>query len=359
MSLFAGFEMPIWYRGIAPEHIAVRENIGIFDVSHMGRTLVTGPEAEALLDHVTTNDVPALAPLCAHYSLMCNEKGGIIDDLVLSRLEEEKFLMVYNASNRDVDFRWLTKHSRGFHVDVQEVSSNIAMFAVQGPKAKEVLQSISTEELGRIERFKCGWTMLAGVNVSVSRTGYTGEDGFEVFVWETSPSNPRKAEEVWNAVLEAGREMGIESCGLGSRDTLRLEAGMCLYGNDIDESTNPFEARLGFVVKLEKASFFGRDALVDWKAKGLRKRRVGIRVLKRGIPRQHCEVWRNGERIGKVTSGTFSPLLKCGIAMAYVSKEYAVDGEIVMVRIRDKIVKAEIVRFPFYDVKKYGFRRES
>lgn len=358
MSLFAGFEMPMWYRGIVSEHMTVRKKVGIFDVSHMGRALVTGPEAEAFLNYVTTNDVVALSPLCAHYSLMCNEQGGIIDDFVLSRLEEEKFLMVYNASNRDKDFKWLTAHSRGFNVNVKESSDSIAMFAVQGPKAEETLQKISIGNLSRIERFKCGWTKLAGVDTSISRTGYTGEDGFEVFVWNTSLSNPHKAEKVWNGVLEAGQEAGIEPCGIGARDTLRLEAGMCLYGNDIDENTNPFEARLSFVVKLKKGNFIGRDALKRRKAEGLKRKRVGIRMLERGIPRRHYEVWRNEEKVGLVTSGTFSPVLKCGIAIAYVSKEHAIDGERVMVKIRNKHAKAEIVRFPFYDTTQYGFRRK-
>ena len=358
MSPFAGFEMPLWYRGIVSEHMAVRNKVGIFDVSHMGRALVTGPEAEAFLNYVTTNDVVTLSPLCAHYSLMCNEQGGIMDDFVLSRLEEEKFLMVYNASNRDKDFKWVTTHSQGFNVNVKEVSDSIAMFAVQGPKAEETLQKISTENLSRIERFNCGWTKLAEVDASVSRTGYTGEDGFEVFVWNTSLLNPHKAEKVWNAVLEAGQEAGIEPCGLGARDTLRLEAGMCLYGNDIDEKTDPFEARLGFVVKLEKGDFIGRDALIKRKAEGLKRKRVGIRMLERGIPRRHCEVWRDEEKVGLVTSGTLSPVLKCGIAMAYVFKESVIDGEKVMVKIRNKRVKAEIVRFPFYETTQYGFRRK-
>ncbi|UCE29110.1 MAG: glycine cleavage system aminomethyltransferase GcvT [Candidatus Bathyarchaeota archaeon] len=359
ISLFAGFEMPMWYKGVVPEHMAVRKNVGIFDISHMGRTLVVGPEAEAFLDYVTTNDVAALVPLSAHYSLMCNERGGIIDDFVLSRIEEEQFLMVYNAINRDENLKWLIRHSRNFDASVKEASDSIAMFAVQGPKAEGTLQKVSTGDLGRIERFRCGWTELAGVDSSVSRTGYTGEDGFEVFVWNTSITNPHKAEKVWSAIMKAGQEVGIEPCGLGARDTLRLEAGMCLYGNDIDENTNPFEARLGFVVKTKKGKFIGRDALVEWKTEGLKRKRIGIRMLERGIPRQHCEVWRNEEKVGLVTSGTFSPLLKCGIAMAYVTKEHAVDGESVMVKIRNKLAKAEVVRFPLYDTTQYGFRRKT
>ncbi len=359
MSKFSGFEMPMWYSSITAEHLAVRRNVGLFDVSHMGRVLITGPGAEALLDHVTTNDVSALAPLRAHYSLMCNETGGIIDDFVLSKLEDEKFLMVYNASNRNVDFQWLARYSRSFNVKVEDVSNNIAMFALQGPKAESVLQNISNEDLRQVQRFECGWTKLAGVRASISRTGYTGEDGFEVFVWETSVSSPSRAEKVWSTVLEAGRQMGIEPCGLGSRDTLRLEAGMCLRGNDIDEGVNPFEARLGFVVKLKKKDFLGKDALVDLKSQGLRRKRVGINLLDRGIPRQHCEIWRDGRRVGTVTSGTFSPLLKRGIAMAYISKEYATEGEIILVKIRNRLVKAEVAKFPLYDARRYGFRRES
>ena len=348
MTLFAGFEMPLWYKGIIPEHLAVRNNVGIFDITHMGRALITGPEAERFLNYVSTNDVSSLTPLSAQYSTLCNEKGGIIDDFVVSRLEEEKFLMVYNASNREKDFKWLTKHAEGFNVKVEDVSDNIAMFAVQGPKAQETLQKISTEDLSQIGRFKCGWTKLAETQTFVSRTGYTGEDGFEVFVWDTPVTNPEKAHKVWNAILEAGKEFQIEPCGLGARDTLRLEAGMCLYGNDIDENTTPLEARISFVVKFNKESFIGKEALLRQKEEGLKRRRVGIKMIEKGIPRQHHEVYKNGEKIGEITSGTFAPFLKIGIGMAYVKKEYDKEGEEVKVKIRDKLLKAEIVKLPFY-----------
>jgi len=357
--LFAGFEMPMWYEGIIPEHMAVRNTVGIFDVTHMGRVLITGSEAEFFMNYVTTNDVAALAPLSAHYSTMCNERGGIKDDFILYRLEREKFLVVPNAVNRAKDFEWLVDHSRAFKVKAEDVSDNVAMFAVQGPKAEQTLQKISSEDLSKIERFKCGWTKLAEVDVFVSRTGYTGEDGFELFVWNTPLSSPGDAIKVWNAVLEAGRDLGIQPCGLGARDTLRLEAGMCLYGNDIDENITPLEAGLSFVVKLKKERFIGKDALLKQKSEGLTRRRVGVRMLEKGIPRPQHEVWKDGEKIGRVTSGTFSPVLKCGIAMAYVSTEHAVEGEIVKVKIRDKLIKGEIVKFPFYDITQYGFRRET
>ncbi|MCD6240087.1 glycine cleavage system aminomethyltransferase GcvT [Candidatus Bathyarchaeota archaeon] len=348
MTLFAGFEMPLWYKGIIPEHLAVRNSVGIFDITHMGRAIITGPEAEKFLNYVSTNDVSKLTPLNAQYSTLCNEKGGIKDDFVVSRLEKDKFLMVYNASNRAKDYEWLTLHAKKFDVKVEDASDNIAMFAVQGPKAEETLQKISTEDLGQIGRFKCGWTKMADIQVFLSRTGYTGEDGFEIFVWNSPISNPEKAVKVWNSILEAGREFGIQPCGLGARDTLRLEAGMCLYGNDINEDTTPLEARISFVVKFDKDEFIGKEALLKQKEEGLKKRRIGIKMLERGIPRKGYGIYKNGEKIGEITSGTFSPFLEKGIGMGYVKIEYDNEGEKVTVDIRGKQLKAEIIKLPFY-----------
>jgi aminomethyltransferase len=333
--------------------------VGIFDITHMGRSIITGAKSEAFLNYVTTNDVSALAPLSAQYSNFCNEQGGIKDDFVLSRLEEEKFLIVYNASNRTKDYEWLVKNARPFSVKVEDVSDSIAMFAVQGPKAQETLQKIADLDLSKIERFKCGWTKLTGLEGFVSRTGYTGEDGFEVFVLNTPLTNPIYAVKVWNSILEAGGEFRIEPCGLGARDTLRLEAGMCLYGNDIDETTTPLEAGLGFVVKLKKDSFIGKEALTKQKAEGIKRKRVGLTMLDKGIPRPHFEVWKDNENIGHVTSGTFSPILERGIAVAYVSAQHATEGNKVAVKVRDKLSEAQIVKFPFYDTAKYGYGRQK
>ena len=355
---FAQFEMPIWYKGIIPEHLAVRNSVGIFDITHMGREIITGPDAEAFLNYVTTNNVSALEPLSAHYSTMCNERGGIKDDFVLSRQEKEKFFMVYNAANRNKNYQWLTKQAIHFNVKIEDVSDNIAMFAIQGPKAQETLQKISTENLNKIKRFKCSWTKLAGLEAFISRTGYTGEDGFEVFIWNTPVSNPEKAVKAWNTILKAGNEFLIEPCGLGARDTLRLEAGMCLYGNDIDENTTPLEARISFVVKLKKENFIGKEALLKQKAEGVKKKRICLKMFGPGIPRPKHEVFKDGEKIGYLTSGTFSPLLKYGIAMAYVQTEHAIQGETVNVKIRNKQAKAEIVKSPFYDLNRYGYARE-
>jgi aminomethyltransferase len=245
-------------------------------------------------------------------------------------------------------------------VKVEEISDDVAMFAVQGPNAEKTLQEIVAEDLSKIGRFKCEPSRLAGVEVFLSRTGYTGEDGFEVFVWNASIKKPGNAIKSWKAILEAGKTLGIEPCGLGARDTLRLEAGLCLYGNDIDESTTPLEAALGFVVRLQKDRFIGKEVLLKQKAEGVKRKRVGIRMINRGIPRQGFEIRAgSGERIGSVTSGTFSPLLNFGIGMGYVQTSYAQEGNAVNVVIRGTTANGRIATFPFYDVEKYGFRRKA
>ena len=358
LTVFFGFEMPLWYRGIIPEHLAVRNSVGILDISHMERVMVTGADSDRFLNYVITNDVSALSPNGAQYSVMCNEKGGILDDFVVYRLEAEKFLVVFNASNREKDYAWLVKNSAGFDVKIEDVSDDVSMFAVQGPNAEKTLQQISTEDLSKIVRFKCGRSRLADVEVFLSRTGYTGEDGFEVFVWNASLSKPDNAVKLWNGILAAGKAFGIEPCGLGARDTLRLEAGLCLYGNDMDENTTPLEAGLSFVVKLQKEKFIGKDALQRQKAEGIKHKRVGILIVNQGIPRPKMEVFNEaGERIGALTSGTYSPLLKAGIGMAYVQVSNSQEGNTVSVKIRDKTAKARIVAFPFYDPEKYGYKR--
>ena len=359
LTMFARFEMPIWYKGIIPEHLAVRNSVGIFDISHMGRVIITGVDSEPFLNYIITNDVSTLSPNSAQYSVMCNENGGIIDDFVVYRLGKEKFLVVFNASNREKDYNWLIRNTEGFNVKIEEVSDEVAMFAVQGPKAEKTLQKISTEDLSKIGRFKEGHSHLAGVDVFLSRTGYTGEDGFEVFVWNATLSKPDNAVKLWKAILNAGETFGIEPCGLGARDTLRLEAGMCLYGNDIDENTTPLEARLSFVVKFQKSNFLGKDALLKQKNEGIKRKRVGIRMIESGIPRPKFKVYNDkGEEIGYMTSGTFSPLLKYGIGMAYVEVSEAQKGNTVRIKIRGKLAKGEIVSYPFYDTEEYGYKRK-
>jgi aminomethyltransferase len=360
LTVFAGFEMPLWYKGVILEHLTVRNSVGVFDISHMGRMIIKGADSERFLNYVITNDVSKLSPNSAHYSVMCNDTGGIIDDFVVYRLGTGEFMMVSNASNREKDYDWLVKNTYGFNVEVKNISDDVVMLAVQGPMAEKTLQKITTEDLSKIERFKCIQTQLANVDVFLSRTGYTGEDGFEVFVWNASLLDPDKAVKLWYAILAAGKPFGIETCGLAARDTLRLEAGMCLYGNDIGESTTPLEAALGFVVKFQKDNFLGKEALTKQKSEGLTRKRIGIEMVEQGIPRQGYEINdNNGEKVGHVTSGTFSPLLKRGIGMAYVESSYAQEGNVVNVKIRNRLGKAKIVPFPFYDIEKYGYKRRT
>jgi aminomethyltransferase len=360
LTEFAGFEMPLYFKGIIPEHLAVRDGVGVFDISHMGRVVITGADAERFLNNVITNDVSKLAGNSAQYSVMCTENGGIIDDFVVYRLETEKFLMVFNAGNREKDYDWLLRNAKKFNVKIENISDEVAMLAVQGPSAAKTLKRISTEDLTGIERFKCANAHVAGVGTFVARTGYTGEDGFEIFIWGASVARPDNAVKLWEDILEAGRAFGIEPCGLGARDTLRLEAGLCLYGNDIDESTTPLEAGLGFVVKLQKDDFVGKEALQKQKNEGVKRKRVGIIMMEQGIPRLGFEILNEkNERIGHLTSGTFSPLLKCGIGMGYVETSQARDGNVVNVKIREKQAKARIAPFPLYDAEAYGYKRKT
>lgn len=356
---FAGFEMPLYYKGTIPEHLAVRNSVGIFDISHMGRVIITGTDAGHFLNYIITNDVSKLVSDSALYSVMCNLNGGIIDDFVVYRMETEKFLMVYNASNRQKDYDWLKNIAKDFNAKIEDISDNVALLAVQGPNAAKTLQKISTEDLSKIERFKCGHTKLANTNAYLARTGYTGEDGFEVFIWNSPLTNPQNAVDLWNAILEAGKSYGIEPCGLGARDTLRLEAGLCLYGSDIDETITPLESGLGFVVKLQKERFIGRDALQKQKTEGVKRKRIGIIMTDKGIPRPDFELFNEkNEKIGRLTSGTFSPLLTLGVGMGYVEISQAVEGSIVHVKIRDTQAKAKIAPFPLYDSEKYGYKRK-
>lgn len=357
---FAGFEMPVWYEGVIPEHQAVRNSVGLFDVTHMGRALVEGEGAEGFLDYMLTGDVSALEPMRGLYSLMCNERGGIVDDLITYRLSDDKFFLVYNASNREKDLKWLERNSQGFNVSIKEVSDEVAMFSLQGPKAEETLKKLCGKGVASLERFQLSKYRAQGFDIMAARTGYTGEDGFELFVLDTPLQEPWKAVRFWEMLLEAGEEFGIKPCGLGARDTLRLEAGLCLYGNDIDEETNPFEARLRWVVKLKKErGFIGQEALMRVAEEGVRRTRVGIALEERGIPRKGYEIWNEG-MIGIITSGGYSPTLDKGIAMGYVPPEYSKLGTPVRIKIRDRLLKGKIVKFhPFYDESRYGWKRDK
>jgi len=359
---FAGFEHALWYEGTIPEHLAVRNAVGIFDVSHMGRLLVEGKDANKFLDRVLTRDISSMNLNQGHYALMCNERGGIVDDLTVFRLGEERFYLVYNAGNREKDLKWLRSNVPSYEAKLNDVSDQVAMFAVQGPRAITTLERLAGSDLESIPRYSCAWARLDGFEVLLSRTGYTGEDGFEVHLWDVSVDKPQRAEELWQEILKAGSETGIKTCGLGARDTLRLEAGMCLYGSDMDEQTTPIEARLGFTVTFEKKDFIGREAILQQRQAGVARRRAGLRVLERGVPRSGDRIFSGGEQVGSVGSGTYSPLLRHGIAMAYVPTQYDCSGVKLSVEINPathRRVEAEVVAMPFYDTRKYGWRRSE
>jgi aminomethyltransferase len=359
LTEFAGFTLSLWFKGINVESLAVRNAAGVFDISHMGRAIIRGEDSQKLLDTITTNDVASLKNMQGQYSLICNDEGGIKDDMLVFRLKDQEYLVVFNAANRQKDLDWIMMNSRGLDLEAAEdVSNRVAMFAVQGPKARGVVQSLSSNELLGISRFGCSWTQVAGFKCLVSRTGYTGEDGFEVFVWDSRTDNPTSAEAVWNKLLEAGKSVGLEPCGLGARDLLRLEAGLCLYGTDMNENTNPYEARLGFVVKLYK-NFIGKQKLQAAKDRGPSKVRVGVVTEERVIPRHGFHILRGGNDVGTVTSGSISPTLNTGVAMGYVERTAAGEGTELDVRIRDRMEKAKVVKPPFYDTTRYGYSRKT
>jgi aminomethyltransferase len=355
---FAGFNLPLWFKGIVAETKAVRNSVGIFDISHMGRAIIRGNDSLKLLEMITTNNVRSLNLGEGHYSLICNEQGGIKDDVLVFHLRDREYLIVYNASNRSKDFDWFLKNAEGLTVEIEDVSDQVAMFALQGPNSAKVLQRVSGEQIASIPRFGCKWNEVAGMKLLISRTGYTGEDGFEIFVWNSPVENPKDAQSVWEKILAAGGPEGIEPCGLGARDILRLEAGLCLYGTDIDEGTDPYQAKLGFVVKLEK-DFIGRARLQEVKRQGPKKIRIGLVTVNRVIPRHGYEILRSMNKIGTVTSGSLSPTVEKGIAIGYVETKEVNDASSLSIRIRDRAEIATLVKPPFYDTSRFGYARHA
>ena len=354
---FGGYAMPVWYEGIIPEHNAVRNSCGMFDTSHMGRVWAEGPDVAKFLDYVVTNDLSGLNEGNGVYSVMCLPTSGIVDDLILYKMGPERFFVVYNAGNREKDFAWLNKNTKGFKVKLTDVSNKVAMIAVQGPKAVEVLGKLSDIHVSEVPRFNIASLKVSGIDCLAARTGYTGEDGFEVFVLDCTLEQPEKALKVWNDLVAAG----AKPCGLGARDSTRLEAGLWLYGNDIDESINPVEAGLRWVVKMKKPGYFiGKRALQKIIEEGVKKTLVGVMMEERGIPRHGYEILDGENPIGLVTSGGMSPTLDVGIAMGYVPPEYKELGREVNIRIRKNLVRGKVVKHrPFYDETKYGWKRDK
>lgn len=337
---FAGFFMPVYYSSIIEEHRRVRSTVGLFDVSHMGEFEVRGDDALDFIQRMTTNHVGALDVNQVQYSTMCYPDGGIVDDLLVYRLEDH-FLLVVNAANLDKDFEWLQRNLQG-EVQFKNMSDEITLLALQGPRAEEVLSPLVNVDLSQLVYYYCQPCEAKGHPALISRTGYTGEDGFEIYL------DSHSSVAVWNAVMEAGRLYDIQPVGLGARDTLRLEMKYALYGNDIDQTTHPLEAGLGWVVKFDKGDFIGRESLLKAKKDGLRRKLVGFETYGNVFPRKGFRIHKDGNEIGSVTSGTFSPSLKKGIGLGYVAIEYAKIGTEINLEIRGKRVDGLVVKTPFY-----------
>ena len=353
---FAGWEMPVQYQGVIEEHRAVRTAAGLFDVSHMGELRVVGPDAEAFLQYLTPNDVAKLDEGRAHYSALLTESGTYLDDLLVYRIAAEEFLVVVNAANTESDFHWTADRAReareeGRAVEVEDVSERYALLALQGPLAVEILRPLAAvaqarrsdpAELDAVGYYRFARGEVAGAPAILSRTGYTGEDGFELYL------DPEDAPRVWDRLLEAGRDRGLVPAGLGARDTLRLEAGMALYGHEIDAGTTPWEADLGWTVKPDKGDFIGRRALLAQKAAGVERWLVGFEVRGRGIAREGHPVLHDGREVGRVTSGTWSPTFEKALGMARVPAALAEPGTAVEIEVRGRRLPAEVVKLPFY-----------
>jgi len=338
---FGGWEMPVEYSGIAKEHVAVRTAAGLFDVSHMGEFEIRGPEALDLIQFVTTNDASKLADGQAQYSALAYPHGAVVDDLLVYRHNAEHFMLVVNAANVGKDLEWITSHNRS-DASIENISDEVTLIAVQGPKALEILQPLTNVRLTGIEYYHFAEGKVFNVDAIISRTGYTGEDGFELYF------SAKHSEPVWNGLLEAGTPRGLLPAGLGARNTLRLEARMLLYGNDMDGTTTLLEAGLGSIVKFEKEEFIGRDALAKQKREGVKRRLIGFEMLGREIARDHYPVLVDGREAGHVTSGSPSITLKKNIGLAYLPADRAAIGTTFQVQVRDKLSEAKIVRTPFY-----------
>lgn len=346
MVPFAGWEMPVQYSGVVAEHKNVRNAAGLFDLSHMGEFEITGAQAEEFLNHTLTNNVSRLAVGQAQYTLIPYTDGTIADDAILYRLED-RYLLVVNASCREKDLEWMEHEKLGYPAAVlRDASSETALVAVQGPNSERIVSQVTEEDVAGLRYYHAMATEVCGVSALVARTGYTGEDGFEIFL------DPSSAEAIWNCLQDAGSGFGLLPAGLGARDTLRLEASMALYGHEISEQTNPIEAGLGWAVKLDKGDFVGREALEREKKLGPARKLVGFELVDRGVPRADQPIAKNGEQVGFVTSGTHSPTLNKPIGMGYVPTRYSKPGTEIEILIRERLVRAVVVAMPFYKRQK-------
>lgn len=340
---FAGYDMPVRYTGDKAEHMAVREGVGVFDVSHMGEFIIRGPKALELIQKVTSNDASKLYPGKAQYTCMPNHEGGIVDDLIVYHIKEEQYMLVVNASNIEKDWNWI-KASNDMGAEMIDISEETALLAVSGPKAAAVVQKLTDRDMSNMKTYELFKDTFNGApKTLVASTGYTGERTYEIFMYK------QYAEQMWHDLMEAGKEFGIIPAGLGARDTLRLEMGYMLYGNDINDTTSPLEAGLSWITKLKKGPFNGSEAISKLKEEGIKRKLVGFKMIDRGIPRAGYELAHDGNVIGTITSGTMSPMQGYGVGLGYVPTELAQPGQQIDVIIRNKNIKAEIVKTPFIE----------
>ncbi len=338
---FAGFKMPVQYSSIIAEHKTVRNSVGVFDVSHMGEIFIRGEKALDFVQHITVNDAAALTDGRVQYSAMCYPDGGIVDDLLVYRINDKEFMLVVNASNKDKDFNWMNVNN-SFGVDIIDESDDYSLLAVQGPKSKDTVQKICSKSLD-LEYYHFFFAEVSGIKMIVSRTGYTGELGYELYF----KGDEAAAERIWNDLFEAGKEFSIQPVGLGARDSLRLEMGFCLYGNDIDQTTNTIEAGLGWITKLKKPEFIAKDVLVKVKEENPKRKLVPVVSDEKAFPRHGYELAVDGKIVGHITSGTVSPVLDKAIALGYVDLPFAKEGSKINFVIRGKEIPAVITKLPF------------
>ena len=344
---FGGWDMPVQYpAGVIEEHMATRTRAGLFDVSHMGEIWVEGEDAVAFVNRLTTNDVTKLVDGQAHYSALTNENGGVVDDLLVYRFDADKLLLVVNAGTTDKDWDWITSHKKDDNITLTNASADYCQIAVQGPEAVGILKSLTDTDLDEIKYYHFTTGKVDGVESIISRTGYTGEDGFEVY------ADAKFAEQLWNKFLDAGKPVGILPCGLAARNTLRLESAMSLYGHELSDEITPLEANLGWITKLQKGDFTGRDAIAEKKASGVTRRIVGFEMTEPGIARDGYDVYIDNKRVGYVTSGSPAPFLKKNIGLAFLPVEFAKDGQEIKIDVRGKRLSAKVVPTPFYKRQK-------
>lgn len=342
MIEFFGWEMPLEFRGIIEEHLAVRQRAGLFDVSHMGEIIIRGRDALNFVQHLTPNDAGRLAVNQAQYTALTTPQGTFVDDMLVYCLAPDAYLLVVNAANTDKDFAWVVNRKASFDVGVENASDRYSQLALQGPRAQEILEGLTRINLAELKPFQASPGEVAGSETLVSRTGYTGEDGFEIYTLSPQP------DVIWNEIMERGKTFGLLPIGLGARDTLRLEAKLMLYGNDIDETTTVLEADLKWIVKFKKGDFLGREALAQQLEEGIKRKLVGFEILERGIPRPHYPVFVKDEKVAEVNSGTFSPTLKKSVGLTYLPLEFTNVGTEFEIGVREKKLRALVVPTPFY-----------